>query len=171
MKQVLALIMAAGVTGAAIAQETVAVAEGEVAAKPVNKVLDEIAESEEEPVGIGPFDAAAVTLEEFQWVNRPIVVFADTPADPRYQQQIALLLDRLEELAERDVVIIVDTDPANASDIRTKLRPRGFQLTLIGKDGGVKLRKPLPWDVREISRVIDKMPMRQQEIRDRVLRE
>ena len=112
-----------------------------------------------------------MTLEEFQWVNRPIVVFADTPADPRYQQQIALLLDRLEELAERDVVIIVDTDPANASDIRTKLRPRGFQLTLIGKDGGVKLRKPLPWDVREISRVIDKMPMRQQEIRDRVLRE
>jgi len=39
-------------------------------------------------------------------------------------------------------------------------------LVLIGKDGGVKLRKPFPWNVREISRVIDKMPMRRQEIND-----
>jgi len=38
---------------------------------------------------------------------------------------------------------------------------------LIGKDGGVKLRKPFPWSVRELSRSIDKMPMRQQELRDR----
>ena len=38
---------------------------------------------------------------------------------------------------------------------------------LIGKDGTVYLRKPFPWSVREISRSIDKMPLRQQEIRDR----
>jgi len=50
--------------------------------------------------------------------------------------------------------------------LRTKLRPRGFMLVLIGKDGGVKLRKPLPWDVRELSRTIDTMPMRQREMRD-----
>ena len=31
-------------------------------------------------------------------------------------------------------------------------------------DGQVKLRKPLPWDVRELTRSIDKMPLRQQEI-------
>ncbi|MEO0922698.1 MAG: DUF4174 domain-containing protein, partial [Pseudomonadota bacterium] len=40
-------------------------------------------------------------------------------------------------------------------------------LALVGKDGTIKLRKPVPWDVRELSRVIDKMPMRQQEVRDR----
>lgn len=51
--------------------------------------------------------------------------------------------------------------------MRQRLRPRGFMLVLIGKDGGVKLRKPVPWDVREISRSIDKFPLRQQEIRDR----
>ena len=32
------------------------------------------------------------------------------------------------------------------------------------KDGQVKLRKPFPWDVREISRAIDKFPLRRQEI-------
>ena len=51
--------------------------------------------------------------------------------------------------------------------LREKLRPRGFMLVLIGKDGGVKLRKPFPYNVRELSRNIDKMPMRQREIRER----
>ena len=67
---------------------------------------------------------------------------------------------------ERDVVVITDTDPEGRSALRKKLRPRGFMLTLIGKDGGVKLRKPFPWDVRELTRQIDKMPIRRQEIRD-----
>jgi hypothetical protein len=35
------------------------------------------------------------------------------------------------------------------------------------KDGTIYLRKPSPWDVREIGRTIDKLPMRQDEIRER----
>lgn len=106
-------------------------------------------------------------LSEFLWINRPIVVFADTDADPRYQQQIEMLLAGEAMMRERDVVVLTDTDPAARSTLRTKLRPRGFQLVLVGKDGGVKLRKPFPWSVRELSRSIDKMPMREREIRER----
>ena len=73
-----------------------------------------------------------------------------------------------DEMVERDVVLITDTDPAAKSAIRLKLRPRGFMLALVGKDGRVNLRKPRPWDVRELSRSIDKMPLRRQEIRDRL---
>ena len=105
-------------------------------------------------------------LSEFLWIKRPVVVFADSPADPRYAEQIELLTARLDELAARDVVVLTDTDPAAASPLRRKLRPRGFMLVLVGKDGGVKLRKPAPWSVREITRSIDKMPMRQREIRE-----
>lgn len=108
-----------------------------------------------------------VDLESLIWQNRVIVVFADSPNDPRYIQQMEFLTDRLDDLAERDVIVLTDTAKAEGSTLRTKLRPRGFMLAMIGKDGTVYLRKPLPWDVREISRVIDKMPMRQQEIRDR----
>lgn len=111
--------------------------------------------------------AKDVALADFHWIARPVVVFADSPADPRFRQQMEFLMARMEELSERDVVVITDTEPTAQSALRTKLRPRGFMLVLIGKDGGVKLRKPFPWDVREISRSIDKMPMRQQEIRDR----
>lgn len=106
-------------------------------------------------------------LDEFLWIKRPIVVFADSPADPRYGQQMQELTQGLSQLRDRDVVILTDTDPAARSPLRLKLRPRGFMLVLIGKDGGVKLRKPLPWTVREITRSIDKMPSRQREIEDR----
>ncbi|MEM1431980.1 MAG: DUF4174 domain-containing protein [Pseudomonadota bacterium] len=111
--------------------------------------------------------AADVTLEEFRWVNRLVVVFADTPADPRFNEQIELLTSRPSELIERDVIILTDTDPGAATSVRTALRPRGFQITLIGKDGEVELRKPSPWSSRELSRSIDKMPLRKQEIRER----
>ena len=77
-----------------------------------------------------------------------------------------LLSARADELRERDVVVVVDTTPRPRSAIRKKLRPRGFMLTLIGKDGRVNLRKPFPWDVREITRAIDKWPLRKQEIRE-----
>ncbi|MDF0600590.1 DUF4174 domain-containing protein [Psychromarinibacter sp. C21-152] len=110
-------------------------------------------------------DATEVTLDDFLWTNRPVVVFADTPADPRFREQMNLLTSRPEPLIARDVVVITDTDPEADSAVRTKLRPRGFQLTLIGKDGDVNLRKPLPWDVREITRAIDKWPLRKEEIR------
>ena len=62
--------------------------------------------------------------------------------------------------------------PADMEDLsefhwkKRPVRPRGFMLVLVGKDGGIKLRKPRPWDVREITRSIDKMTIRQREIRE-----
>ena len=113
------------------------------------------------------FDDAEISKDDLQWVARPLVVFADTPNDPRFQQQMDRLLADLDDLAERDVIIITDTDPSAETELRTALRPRGYMMALIGKDGRVALRKPAPWSVRELSRSIDKMPLRQQEIADR----
>ncbi|MGR3714197.1 MAG: DUF4174 domain-containing protein [Shimia sp.] len=110
--------------------------------------------------------AAEVELSNFLWLNRPVVVFADTDRDPRFVQQMDLINALSHELVERDVVVLVDTDPAAKSPLREQLRPRGFMLVVIGKDGNPYLRKPFPWNVREISASIDKMPMRQQEMRD-----
>ena len=112
-------------------------------------------------------NGTGVELSEFLWINRPVVVFADSKFDPRFVQQMELLEDRRAELSLRDVIVLTDTDPAAKSALRKKLRPRGFMLVLIGKDGNVYLRKPFPWDVREITRSIDKLPMRQQEMQDR----
>ncbi|MBO6789602.1 MAG: DUF4174 domain-containing protein [Dinoroseobacter sp.] len=109
--------------------------------------------------------ADSIDLNDFLWVARPLIVFADSPADPRFSEQLELIERRPTPLLERDVVVILDSDRSSESALRTQLRPRGFMLVIMGKDGEIELRKPAPWNVREITRTIDKMPLRQQEIR------
>ena len=120
--------------------------------------------AEAESVQIIPADM--VDLNEFRWKKRPVLVFADSADDPAFIEQMDLLRAQLNELETRDVVILTDTDPAARQPLRLRMRPRGFMLVLVGKDGGIKLRKPFPWSVREVSRSIDKMPIRQREIRE-----
>ena len=109
-------------------------------------------------------DAGDVMLSDFRWQARPVVVFADTAEDLSFKRQLAALSANAGPLLDRDVVVITDTDPASGSPLRRMLRPEGFSLVLIDKDGQVKLRKPAPWDVREITRSIDKFPSRREEI-------
>ncbi len=146
-----------GAAGMATAQESgdaVAMAAGDAS------------ETEVTPVSpTEPRNAADLTLEEFLWVARPIIVFADTPADPRFIEQMELLAERPEPLIERDVVVLFDTDPEARSAIRTALRPRGFAVVVVAKDGTVGLRRPSPRDVREIIRAIDNFSLRQEELR------
>ena len=110
-----------------------------------------------------PAPGSAINLADLLYFKRPVIVFADSPADPAFIRQLDLLSRDPDALAVRDVIVITDTDPATPSAIRLKLRPRGFALVLIDKDGKTTLRKPLPWDVREITRAIDKFPSRREE--------
>ena len=126
---------------------------------------DPVSRWREDPTTV--FDATEVDLDDFRWIARPVVVFADAPQTQAFQDQMDLIADRADELARRDVVVVTDTAPDAMTAIRSSLRPRGFQLTVIDKDGAVMLRKPFPWHVRELTRSIDKMPMRQREIRER----
>jgi hypothetical protein len=143
--------------GGASAQEVAVVTRGDP--------VEAVARWEAAPETI--FEAREVDLDDFLYVARPVVVFANTPRDPAFVEQLEEILREVDRLVERDVLIVVDTDPGTPSELRQRLRPRGFMLALLGKDGEVELRKPLPWTVREISRSIDKMPIRQREIRER----
>ena len=103
-------------------------------------------------------------LKIYEWTRRPVVIFANSDKDPNFRSQMEFLSEDIRALQERDIIVLIDTDPKLSSSLRKKLRPHGFAFVLIGKDGQVKLRKPSPWNIREIARVIDKMPIRQQEI-------
>jgi hypothetical protein len=115
----------------------------------------------------GPLPADQVVFADQMYVKRPLVVFADSPADPNFIRQIELLNRSLPMLEERDVVIVTDTDPEARSEWRQKLRPRGFSLVIMDKDLKPVVRKPLPWEVREIAAAIDKLPLRRQEMLER----
>lgn len=103
------------------------------------------------------------TLQDLLWVARPVVIFADTPNDPRFHQQMEMLDERRSELIDRDVEILIDTDPGAAGTLRKKLHPRGFGLVIIDKDGTVVQRRPAPTTTRELINMIDRLPSRRQE--------
>ncbi|MFC3628315.1 DUF4174 domain-containing protein [Paracoccus angustae] len=127
---------------------------------------EEVAAPEPEPARpeLRILSASDTDPADFLWTARPVAVFADTPNDPAFREQMRALEAGGAALVDRDVVVIVDSDPGANSAWRQQLHPRGFSLVIIDKDGQVKQRRPLPWDVREISRAIDKLPLRRQEI-------
>lgn len=120
-----------------------------------------------EPPAFAPVPASEVVEADLLFLRRPVVIFADSPNDPAFVRQMELLTRYYDELAIRDVILITDTDPANPSDLRRKLRPRGFSLVLMDKDWRPSIRKPLPWEGREIVNSIDKMPIARTEALER----
>jgi hypothetical protein len=108
-------------------------------------------------------EAEQPALDDLLWVARPLVVFADTPNDPRLAQQLRMLDERPEDLAERDVLVLTDSAPDEAGPLRKELRPRGFGVVLIDKDGMVVRRFPTPVSAREIVNQIDRLPSRREE--------
>lgn len=105
----------------------------------------------------GPAPLQADTLAALRWQARLVVVLGP---EAQVARQIADLQTHAEQLAEREVVILTDGPGADA------LRDgQGFQVLLIGKDGGVKMRSATPVAAEDILSLIDSMPMRQQEMR------
>jgi len=103
-------------------------------------------------------------LAQYKWVARPLVIFADSPFDPRFVLQMEMLAEDPAILEERDVVVLTDTDVDAYGPLRERLRPYEFTLVLLDKEGNIVLRKSTPWTPRELSRAIDKLPMRRDEI-------
>lgn len=112
-------------------------------------------------------DAREIDVREYVWNHRLIVVMADTPDNPQFDRQLEEIRERAEEFVERDVVVIFDANPEDSSDLRQVLRPNGFMTAIIDKDGEVKARRPSVRSGRELMGVIDKFPLRRQEILDR----
>lgn len=89
-------------------------------------------------------------------------------------KQLDLLKNRKKELLERDLIVfqyangkLVDID-GNTESLNTKSVPyKDYNgLLLIGKDGGVKLKKKFLVPPDEIFELIDSMPMRRTEMKN-----
>lgn len=111
----------------------------------------------------------AQSLDEFRWKKRVVIIYAPAGTEKKLAEQKALLRDRDGEARERDLTQIVLRNPSDHPEIarRFKLTTSGFTVLLIGKDGGEKLRSAEITQPGALFRLIDSLPMRQQEARAR----
>jgi hypothetical protein len=119
-----------------------------------------------------------ITLEQFKWKSRLIIILATSPQHAEVEKQKQFLSGSEEGLIDRDLKVIeiystnqgfLDNEPLpqeNISRLREQLEnPREtFQFLLIGKDGTVKLRSKEAVSSPEFFALIDSMPMRQREM-------
>lgn len=125
-----------------------------------------------------PSPAVEFDLSNYQWRHRVALIFAPSERSPTYQQQMqawqantAGTLDRHLKLVEvlgrvgrADGQFIT---PASVERLRQRfgVTTEDFAVILVGKDGTEKQRNQAPINPIMLFRVIDAMPMRQQEMR------
>jgi hypothetical protein len=123
----------------------------------------------------GPGVPAGVhTFEDTHWEHRVLLVFPGPDASAWRQQRERLDAAR-DALAERDILVVVVGDTpapiqlpqADAARARWKVGPAEAQAVLVGKDGGEKWRAALPTPLEPVFELVDTMPMRQREVRER----
>ncbi|WP_297706704.1 DUF4174 domain-containing protein [uncultured Eudoraea sp.] len=118
---------------------------------------------------------SAQELTEFRWKNRVLLIIDTNNNLPVRDLQVNKFVSRNDEMEERDLVLFVCTEKEvlDNNGLKTNINPDKisygeFQgVILIGKDGGVKLKKKFILEPKEIFDLIDQMPMRRSEMKNR----
>ena len=123
-----------------------------------------------------PFD-----LSQFKWKNRLLLLFSPHRDHPFFGSLHQAMTNRKGDVANRDLIVFEifeegpsrvnggDIDPQNVLSLRKQFNaPSGeFTLVLIGKDGELKLKRRERTEIEDIFGLIDSMPMRRQEMRNK----
>ena len=126
--------------------------------------------------------AAPRTLAKMRDLYRPVVLF-QPEKDEQLAEQLHLLSPHRSELIDRQIMLVLRpyawAGPMDNGIMtfrsweedrelrrRFHIRPNDFTVILLGKDGGEKFRSHAPVTIDQLNRIIDAMPMRQQEMRE-----
>ena len=121
------------------------------------------------------------SLSAFRWDKRVLVISAAALDDRSLSEQQDDLAATAEQFADRDMVLVTLLDDAvstaadraltsnEVSKAREQLEiaPGSFSVRLIGKDGSVKLARNEVTPMANIYALIDSMPMRRAEMREK----
>lgn len=119
-------------------------------------------------VGLSSLAAPADQLTDLRWKARVLVLSAPTASHGDIVAQRRILAEDAQGLVERDIRI-VELVSAKDAEMRDKLKlsPERFTVVLLGKDGGEKMRDFQPVTLDALYGLIDAMPMRKREMRER----
>lgn len=116
-------------------------------------------------LSFAPPAPAAVAPEDKLWQRRLVVLLGDQDI-PAVRKQATILQKGEAALREREVEILAEQRPSGLLHKRFGHGP-GFLVILLGKDGEEKFRSPKPVALDKITKLIDEMPMRKDEVQER----
>jgi len=126
-------------------------------------------------------EADSVDLSQYRWEKRILLIFAPDSTNAMYQNQLQDYSKYRAGFEERDLITFhllrkksgkLLEQTLSSENVQELYRQFGvtkneFTVILIGKDGSEKLRTTDLLPVRKLFSVIDAMPMRQREMRNR----
>ena len=130
---------------------------------------------------LSPSGAAADGfLDDYLWKNRVLVISAPDEKLPEFQEMKRRLAGVKAETLERDMVVVeivgtkqppvcttISKNECSAARTELSISDDTFASILIGKDGTVKLRTKEVPELSKVFALIDSMPMRRREMRER----
>jgi hypothetical protein len=108
---------------------------------------------------------AETDLSTFKWKNRVLVLLAPSDHDPRLGEQQATATAAAAGFSERDLIVVAEIGTEGSLHRMCGTRVGDFQVVLVGKDGRSTLQWSKPVSSEVLFSVIDKMPMRRDEMR------
>lgn len=121
----------------------------------------------------------AQDLDTYQWKNRIILLKESDMESDWLKAQIKRLQSDMGELNERQLLVFIVSNESvydierNTVDLDAQTLIQQFDLdafsglVLVGKDGGVKMKEDFIVNPKTIFELVDSMPMRKAEIRNR----
>lgn len=119
-------------------------------------------------------------MSGYKWKSRPVVVFAPDASHPRLAAQTLIAKNFATGFKDRDMILITvvgervsarfgPQPKLSAAALRQRFNvdQDEFRALLVGKDGGVKASSGRPLHPTRLFPLIDQMPMRMQEMKQR----
>ena len=128
-----------------------------------------------------PKETMPMDLTQFQWKSRLLFLFAPDRSNPLFKNLQSELIAQKAEVKDRDLVVFevleqgpsrmntapIDRQVADSIRDRFAIPQNTFSLILVGKDGSIKLNRQDRTHLQEVFDLIDAMPMRQDEMRQK----
>jgi uncharacterized protein DUF4174 len=108
---------------------------------------------------------ADTDLAGFKWKNRVLVVLAPSENDPQLKEQRTIDAVATDGFSERDLIEVAEIGAESPLHRRFGIKVSDFQVLLIGKDGHTAAQWAKPVSSEVLYAVIDRMPMRREEMR------
>ena len=110
-----------------------------------------------------PKELQGIELSRYLWKNRIILTFADDEDHPDLIKLKVEMKENSCEILNRDLLHFHFSNDGKTGN-HTTTNDQSFRILLIGKDGGIKYESNQYVSLIQLFKLIDSMPMRQDEM-------